>query len=156
VLERDVRQHLDRGTQDIRCVVAAAEAGLHDRHVDAGGGELRQRGRRQELELRRLEALGRLADAVDGGVEVGFAVLDPDALAPAADVRGEVGADSEPFLRQQRLCRARDRRLPIGADDVDRRIAELRIAQRAEERLDAVEPEAVLRPGAQRLDVLKG
>ena len=131
-----------------------AEAGFDDRDIDVRRCELRQRCRRQQLELRCVDAFGRGTDTLDCGVEVSLGAANADALAPATYVRREVGADREAFAREQFLGRARDRRLAVRADDVDRRVAQLRIAELGEERLDAVETEPLLRPGAQRLDEL--
>ena len=63
VLETDVREQHDARAQHVRRVVAAAEPGLDDGDVDAGGGERRQRRRRDRLELRRAEPLGVRPDA---------------------------------------------------------------------------------------------
>ena len=154
VLERDVGEDLDRRPQHVRRVVPAAEPRLDDRDVDARGGELRERRGGQELELGRPQTLGGSANALDCRLEVGLLTANANALAPAADVRREVCADDQPLPGEHLLDRARDGGLPVRPDDVDRRVRELGIAELREERLDPVEPEAVLRPRAQRLDQL--
>ena len=65
VLERDVRQHLDRRAEDVRRVVAAAEPRLDDGDVDLRRRELGQGGGGEHLELRRLDPLGLGAHALD-------------------------------------------------------------------------------------------
>ena len=154
VLQPDVRQHLNRRAKDVGRIVAPAEPGLDDGDVDAGRRKLGEGRGGEHLELRRLERLGLGTHALDRRLEVRFFPAHADPLAPAAHVWREIRADRQPGAGEQCLCRARHRRLPVRPDDVDRRIAELRIAEPGEQRLDALEPEAVLRPGAQRLDVL--
>ena len=63
VLEPDVRQQDDPGAEDVRRVVAAAEAGLDDGDVDLRVGERGQRGSGDRLELRRADLLRRRPDA---------------------------------------------------------------------------------------------
>ena len=53
VVEPDVREEHDAGSKDVRRVVAAAEPGLDDGNVDARVRERRERGSRDDLELRR-------------------------------------------------------------------------------------------------------
>ena len=62
-----------------------------------------------------------------------------------------VRADARALGAQQRLDRPRRRRLAVRADDVDRRIGELRVAERGEQRPHPPEPE-LLRPRRQRLE----
>ena len=68
-------------------------------------------------------------------------------------MRRQIGADGQAGIGEQRLGDARDTRLAVRPDDVDGRIAKLRIAELGEQSLDALEPEAVLRPGAQGFKV---
>ena len=65
-------------------------------------------------------------------------------------------ADGEPLGEQQLLDRDRRGRLAVRADDVDRGIRVLRVAELGEERAHAVEPEAVARPRAERVEPLDG
>ena len=58
--------------------------------------------------------------ALDRRLEVRLLAADADPLAPAAHVRGEVGADRETGVEQERLGQPRRRRLAVRADDVDR------------------------------------
>src|SRR6185437_436711 len=106
----------------------------------------------QDLELGRVEAFRSRADRLDRALEVRLLPTDADPLAPATDVRREVGADREARVREQRLGRPRRRRLPVRADDVDRRIPPLRIAELGEQRADPLEPEALCGPRAQALN----
>ena len=64
-------------------VVAAAEAGLDGGDVDAGGGKLGERGRRQHLELRGFEPLRRRPDPAERALEVRLRSPDADPLGPA-------------------------------------------------------------------------
>ena len=154
MLERDVRQHLHGGAKDVGRVVPSAETRLDDCDVDLGGREGSERSSGQELELGRADVLGRRSHSLDRSVEIRLVAPHADPLAPALHVGREVGADDETGLREQLLDRARDGRLAVRPDDVNGRVAQLRIAESREQRLDPVEPEAVLRPGTERLDVL--
>ena len=87
MLERDVREHDDARLEHVRRVVAPAETRLDDGDVDPGLRKRREGRRRQNLELRRSDPLGRAADSGDGALEVGVLAADADALAPAAHVR---------------------------------------------------------------------
>ena len=132
-----------------------AETGLDGSHVDAGFCKSRQGCGGEHLELRRLETLGVGPHTLDRRFEVGLFPADADPLAPSEHVWREIGADRQPGACEQRFDRAGHGRLAVRPDHVDRRITELRIPEPGEQRLDPFEPEAVLRPGAQLLDVLK-
>ena len=154
VVERDAREHDDLRAEDVRGVVAAAESRLDDGDVDPRVGEREQGRRGQGLELRGSQGRGPGSDPGGGAFEVGLLAADADPLAPAADVRGHVRADPEPGAGQERLRHPRRRRLAVRADDVDGRVAELRVAELGEQRTHALDPEAVRRPRAQRSDPL--
>ena len=79
--------------------------------------------------------------------------VDADPLGPAADVGRDRRADRETFGAEQRLDRQRRGRLAVRADDVDRRIGELWVTERGEERPHPPQPEP-LRP--RRLGVEPG
>ena len=149
MLERDVGQDDHGRVEHVGRVEAAAETGLDRGDVDAGGGELRERRRGQHLELRRPQALGRGTNALDRAFEVCLGAADPDPLGPAGHVGRVVAARQKTLVRQRLLDRPRRRPLPVRADDVDRAVRALRIAELREQRDDPVEPEPVLRPGAQ-------
>ena len=117
-------------SQDVRRVVPPAEAGFHDGDVDLRRGELRERRRRQNLELRRSERLGVGPNTRERGLEVGLLPADADSLGPGADVRRGVGADVDALVQEQRLREAHRRRLPVRSDDVDRLEAALGVAER--------------------------
>ncbi len=111
--------------------------------------ELGQRRCGQHLELGRAEPLGRRADALDRALEVGLRATDADPLGPTRDVRRVVAAGEEPLARERLLDRPRRRSLAVRADDVDGRIRALRVPELLQQGEDPVEPEPVLRPGAQ-------
>ena len=134
--------------------MAPAEPRLDHGHVDACFRELDEGRGGQHLELGRLEKLGLGAHALDRRVEVRFVPAHANPLAPSAHVWREIRADRESGAGEQCLSRARHRRLAVRPDDVNRGVAELRVAEPGKQCLDALEPEAVLRPGAQRLDEL--
>ena len=148
VVERDVRQHDDRGGEHVRRVVAPAEACLDDRDVDLLARELGERRRGQHLELRR--ALGVRPDARDRHLEVGVEAVELDPLRPGAHVRRDVRAHVQALGAEQRGCQERRRRLAVRADDVDRRVAPLRLAEIGEQPLHPPEAE-LLGPGRERL-----
>ena len=148
MVARDVREDDDAGVEHVRRVVAAAEPGLDDGDVDPARRELGERSRREHLELRR--SGGVRADARERGVEVCVCAVDLDPLRPAAHVRRHVRADVEPLGPEQLRSQERRRRLPVRADDVDRRIAALRVAEVGEQLLHASEAE-LLRPRRQPL-----
>ncbi len=70
VVEPDVRQEHDARSKDVRRVVAAAEPGLDDGNVDARVGERRERGSRDDLELRRSQLFRDWANASYRDLEV--------------------------------------------------------------------------------------
>ena len=127
----------------------SAEARLDDGDIDAGRSELSERRRGKRLELSRFEAFGVGAHARDRRLEVGLRPADTDPLAPPPHVGREIGADGQAGVREQRLDEPRDARLAVRPDDMDGRIAKLRIAERFEQRIDPLEPEPVLRPRAE-------
>ena len=150
VLEPDVREQDDARADDVRGIVPAAEPGLDDRDVDvAPAANAVEGGGSDRLELRRADALGRRPNARERRRQVRRQAVDPDPLAPRPHVWRERRPDREPFGEQQLLDRDRRRRLPVRPDDVDGRVGELRIAELGEQCLHAIEPEAVLGPGAQ-------
>ena len=95
-----------------------------------------------------LEPFGRLAYARDRLLEVDLGAVHADPLAPGRDVGRDGRADGEPLGQKQLLDRDGRGRLAVRADDVNRGVRALRIAERGEQRAHAVEPEAVARPGA--------
>ena len=151
VLERDVRQQHDPRVEDVRRVEPSAEPRLDDRHVHSCFGELGQRRSRQRLELGRADTLCRAAHVRDRVLEVRILPADLDPLAPAADVRRDIGARDQPFGPQQRRDHPRSRRLAVRAHNVDRRIGALRLAELGEERAHPPQSE-LLGPGRQALD----
>ena len=156
VLEPDVRQQDDARAKHVRRVVPAAETRLDHCDVDGGVREGCERGRGDRFELRRAELLRGGADAADCGLEVRLPSFQPDPLGPAYDVRRDRRADTQSFGEEQLLDRHRGRRLAVRPDDVDRRVRELRVPDRGEQRAHAVEPEAVARPRAHRVEPLDG
>ena len=131
VLEPDGGQHGHARGEDVGRVEAAAETGLDHAHLDAGGREGDERGRRVGLELgdrlalveRAVDGLDRLGDALDRrGERLGrdLGAVDLNALAPALVVRREVRAGAHAVCLEQRRHDLRHRGLAVGADDVDR------------------------------------
>jgi hypothetical protein len=151
VIQGDVGEHLHRGAEDVRRVEPPAEPRLDDGDVHLRLGEGGERGRRQHLELRRPKPLPGRPDALDGGLEVDGRAVDVDALAPAGDVRRRVGARPQPGAGHQRAGHPRRRRLPVRADDVNRRVAALRVAEVTQQRLHSLQSE-LLRPRRERGD----
>src|SRR5262249_56161099 len=119
------------GGDGVRRVVAPAEAGLDHGDVDALLCELRERRCGEHLELRR--ASGLWTNAPDRALEVGLLAADADAFRPAANVRRVVRADAQAFPRQQLLDRSRRRALAVRADDVNRRVRVLGLAEVAQQ-----------------------
>ena len=93
VLQGDIRDHLNRRTEDVRRIVPPAEPGLDDGHVDAGCRKFGQGRSGEDLELRRLDTLGFGADAFDRRFEVSLFPAHADPLAPTAHVWRHVCAD---------------------------------------------------------------
>ena len=88
MVERDVREHHDpRAVEDVGRVVAATEPRLDRGRFDlvVSIGDEGDRG--DDLELRRPDLFGRRADMLDQLVERDLRAVDPDALAPGADMR---------------------------------------------------------------------
>ena len=73
--------------------------------------------------------------------DVGVGAVDLDPLGPTAHVRRDVRADTKPRVTEERRRHQRRRGLPVRADDVDRRVRELRVAERGEQFSHAPEPE---------------
>jgi hypothetical protein len=151
VLEADVGEDDRDRVEDVCRVEPPAQPRLHGRRGRAGGGELRERGSGERFELRRADLLRRRPDARDRLLEVRLLPADPDPLAPAHDVRGDVRARKDALLEQERLDHARRRRLAVRADDVDRPHLPLRIAEPFEKGSHPPQAE-LLRPGAQALE----
>jgi len=131
VLEADVREHGHARVDHARRVVAAAEAGLHDRHVDAPLGHLPQRASRQQFELghvivlpeRAVDPLGRPRRLPDRRSELRaleLALAEAQALAVGGEVWREVGGGQEPVALEYRRDHPRGRGLAVGAEHVDR------------------------------------
>ena len=117
VLEADVRQQDDARVDDVRRVEPAAESGLDDGGVDTALGEVRERGRGQRLELRRVRrsAAGRTRATARSNVSGSVSRRSCQPL-----TCGDVYAPtSRPSRAQQRRDRARRGRLSVRADDVD-------------------------------------
>ena len=129
MVEGDVRERDDGSVEHVRRVKAAAQARLDDRDVDLRRLELGERSRGHRLELRRGEALRRRTDSLDRDLEVGVFAVDLDPLAPARDVRRRVGADRQALPTKERSGAAGRRRLAVRADDVDRTVRALRLAE---------------------------
>ena len=72
----DVREQDDVRAEDVGRVEPAAEPRLDDRDVDVAPRELRERGRADRLELRRLLRLGLGPDASDRRLEVDLLAVD--------------------------------------------------------------------------------
>ena len=112
-------------------------------------GELGERRRGQRLELRRAERLGRRPHARDRALEARRASVSSRSCQPATC--GEVYAPTRsPSRAEQRRRRPRRRRLAVRADDVDRRVGALRVAELGEQRAHPVEPELRPGPGAEQ------
>ena len=156
MLEPDVREQHDARSEDVRRVETTSKPCFDDRDVDSSVGEGDERGGGDDLELRRFESLCCGADACDHTLEVGLGAVQPDPLRPAGDVRRDRRADGEPHGEKQLLDSDRRGRLAVRADHVDRRIRVLRVAELSEENAHAVEPEAVPRPRAHRVEPLDG
>jgi hypothetical protein len=129
---------------------ANAAAQIASNCVAPARGELGDRGRADRLERRRALRLRLRPHAREGGLEAGRLPSHRDPLAPLAHVRRDGRADRQAFGEEQRLDRPRRRRLAVRADDVDRRIDQLRVAQRRQQRPHPPQPE-LLRPRAQAL-----
>ena len=149
VLERDVRELDDRRIDDVGGVEASPKSSLDDGHVHPSLGELGQRGRRQDLELRGSKRFRGTANPRDGPLEGRRITIQP--LVPARDVGRGVGACPQSLGAQQLSDRPGRGGLAVRPHDVDRREGALRIAERREERADTVEPE-LLRPRIERGD----
>ena len=97
------------------------------------------------------EPLGRGPHARDRALEVGGLARRPDPLAPAARRAARcTRRRAAPRARSSAADRPRRRRLAVRADDVDRRVGALRVAERGEQRAHPVEAE-LLRPRRERL-----
>ena len=151
VLEGDVGEDDDGRAQDVGRVVPSSEPRLDNRDLDARRGELGEGGRRQRLELRRLDRLRLPAHAIERGLEIGIPTADADPLGPGEHVRRGVGAREDSLGQEQRLGRASRRRLPVRADDVDRPEAAMRAPQSSQQVVDPSEAE-LLGPRTQRLE----
>ena len=145
VIEADVREQDDGGGDHVRRIVTSAEPRLDDRGVDVVRGELREGRSGQHLELRCADRDRRLAHARDRALEVGLLATAPDPLAPPAHVGREVRADVQARGGEMLLDRARRGRLAVRADDVDRGIPLVRVAERVEQHPHPPEAE-LLRP----------
>ena len=148
VIEADVRQQDDGGVEHVRRVVASTEPGLDDRGVDLVRRELSERRGGQHLELRGADRDRGRAHAADRALEVGLLPAAPDPLAPPADVGREVRADVQTRGGEMRFDRARRGRLAVRADDVDRGVLLVRVAERVEQHPHPPEAE-LLRPGVE-------
>ena len=153
VLEPDVREHDDAGASSTfvaswrppspASTTAASTFASRERH---------ERRRRQRLELRRRQRARPPAErAASAASRSASAPSTRIALGPRAHVRREVGADAEAGVAEELLDHPRRRRLAVRPDDVDRREARLRIAERGEQRPHPLEPETVLRPRREAL-----
>jgi hypothetical protein len=105
VLERHVGEHDDLAREHVGRVIAAAETGFDRGHLDTRGGELREGGRRDHLELRRLQRLSAaVAHAPERPLEIGLGAVHADPLRPAAHVRRDRRAGATPLhASEQRL-----------------------------------------------------
>src|SRR5262245_18284343 len=90
VLEGDVGEQNDLGVDHVRSVEPPAEPRFDDGNVHSLLGELEQRRRGQDLELRRAELLRGTANPRDGPLEARLVTIKP--LVPARDVRRRVRA----------------------------------------------------------------
>ena len=149
VLQRHVREQNDLSVDDVGRIEPPAETRLDDGHVHSLLRELEQGSRGQDLELRRPELLRGTANPRDGPLEAGLITIQP--LVPAGDVRRRVRANAKTLAPQQLGDRAGGGRLPVRADDVNRGIRVLRIAEAREQRPHPVEAE-LLGPRAERGD----
>ena len=152
VLEGHVGQDHGRlRLQDVGRVPAPAEPGLdrHRLHPAAAEGPERDGGERLELRDRIARRQRRaVCGAAHGRRRLGERVVterrpaELDPLGPVVDVRRQVGARPQALARQRRRREARRRGLAVRADHVHRRGAALRVAERAEQRADALEAQA--------------
>jgi hypothetical protein len=154
VLQADGGQHRHAGVEDVGGVVAPAQAGLDDGHLDLAAGQLVQPRRGEGLELGdavvgliqgAVDLLRRAPGAVQCGGEVlgcGVCVLDADALGEGDQVGGQVGARAQPLGHQHAGQQPGRRRLAVGPHHVDGREVLLWGAQHGEQPADAVQPEA--------------
>src|SRR5205814_792869 len=102
-------------------------------------------------------ALGQGGDAVERLVEpgrVGPPAVDPDALAEVDQVRRGEEPGAESGLAQHALDHRAGRALAVGAGDMDRAEAALRIAERPEQGARAVEAQLVA-PALQAIERLE-
>ena len=130
VLERDVRELDDLRADDVRRVQPSTETRLDHGHVHIRFRELEHGRGRQHLELRRAQLDRRLTNPRDGPLEGRRITIQP--LVPAGDVRGGVRARAQAFGAEELGDRTGRSRLPVRPDDVDRRVATLRIAEPGE------------------------
>ena len=129
VLQADVRQHLNRRAQDVRRVVAPAEALPRSTATSTlTGCELGQRRRGQRLELGGAEMLGGRPDSRQRSLEVGFTATDAilsaqpvtcgDVYAPVEDPRASASPRSS---SSSSPCRSSRRRGSTGTRAAGRR-----------------------------------
>ena len=86
MLEPDVREQDDARLQDVRRVVASAEARFDDCDVHLSRGEERERGSGHDLELGGVEPFRGRANTRDRVLEVRLLAVEANPLAPALDV----------------------------------------------------------------------
>jgi hypothetical protein len=149
VLQRNVREQDDLGVDDVRRVEPPPKPRFDDCDVHPLLGELEERSGGENLELCRPELLRGTANPRDGPLEAGLVTIQP--LVPAGDVRRGVRAHAQPFAAKQLGDHAGGGRLPVRADDVNRGVGVLWIAEAGEERPHPVEAE-LLGPWAERGD----
>lgn len=140
MIELDVGDDDGRGTENVGGVPSTEHADFDHGNVDAGLGEPQQTGDGDRLEPTRgdaeLEGGGsdRLEQAVEFIIGGGFAV-DADPLATADEMWAGVQADVQARGTQQCAGDGARRALAVGARDVYRRVAALRVSQRVEQLL---------------------
>jgi len=157
----------DRGRErlrnDVRRIEPPAEADLEHRHVDLLIEEVGERRGGRDLEVGEgrigVESFARGPGAalpVDALEELGERVVvdvdpaDRDALVHLLEVRRRVRPDLQALRAEHRVEHAHDRALAVRAGDVDHRVAEVRVPERAEERPQPRQPEAHPRIGESR------
>ena len=138
-----------RACEDVRRVVAAAETRFDDGDVDLGLGELERAP--QPSAISNCVAPSRVAASRTRATARSKSASPFRTRMRSLQPRtcGEKYAPTrEPGVREERLRQACRRRLAVRADDVDRRIPLLRVAELCEQRVHALRPEAVRRPRA--------
>ena len=155
VLERDVREHDDARRVERRSSRRAGRRARPrpPRPRPRAARNATNAAARQRLELGRLEPLGGGPHPASAASRSASAPSTRIRSAHDRDVRREVRARrAGPSRAEELLDHPRRRRLAVRPDDVHGGQAALRLAERGEQRAHPLEPEAVARPGRERLE----